>query len=254
MSGRAVVAQARLETRLLLRSSESLLVTLGIPLGVLVFFSGVPVLPTGDVDAVTFLVPGVLGLSAAATGLVASAIQTAYERKSGALKLLGATPLGRGGFVAAKLASVLAILVVQTGLVMGLALALLGWRPDGGVGGVLLGAAGVLLAGLVMASLGLWIAGTLTAELTTAVTNALFLVLLMLGGVAVSPEVLPDALAAAGAASPLGAAVAVLRALLDGGWGASGGVLSGAAGSLVALIVWGGIGATLAVRTFRWEA
>lgn len=251
MSARAVLAQARLETRLLLRSSESLLVTLGIPLGVLVFFSLVPVLPTGDVDAVTFLVPGVLGLSATATGLVASAIQTAYERKSGALKLLGATPLGRGGFVTAKLASVLAILVVQSGLVMGLALAALGWRPAGGAVGALLGVVVVLVAGLVMASLGLWLAGTLTAELTTAVTNALFLVLLMLGGVAVSPDVLPDALAAVGAASPLGAAVAALRGVLDGAAGAGGG--GAALGALAALAAWGVVGTTLATRTFRWE-
>ena len=245
MSARAVLAQARLETRLLLRSSESLLVTLGIPLGVLVFFSLVPVLPTGDVDAVTFLVPGVLGLSATATGLVASAIQTAYERKSGALKLLGVTPLGRGGFVAAKLASVLAILVVQSGLVMGLALAALGWRPAGGAVGVLLGVVVVLGGGLVMASLGLWVAGTLTAELTTAVTNALFLVLLMLGGVAVSPDVLPGALAAVGAASPLGAVVAALRGVLDG--------VTGTGGALAALAAWGVVGTALAVRTFRWE-
>jgi ABC-2 type transport system permease protein len=245
VSARAVLAQARLETRLLLRSSESLLVTLGIPLGVLVFFSVVPVLPSGDVDAVTFLVPGVLGLSAAATGLVASAIQTAYERKSGALKLLGATPLGRPGFLAAKLLSVLAILAVQTVLVFGLAAGLLGWRPQGGAAGILLGVGGVLLAGLVMASLGLALAGTLTAELTTAVTNALFLVLLMLGGVAVSPDVLPDALAAVGGASPLGAAVALLRALLDG--------TAGAGSAVVALVVWGALGTVLAARTFRWE-
>jgi len=245
MSARAVLAQARLETRLLLRSSESLLVTLGIPLGVLLFFSSVPVLPSGDVDAVTFLVPGVLGLSATATGLVASAIQTAYERKSGALKLLGATPLGRPGFIAAKLLSVLAILVVQTVLVFALAAGLLGWRPQGGPAGVVLGVGAVLLAGLVMASLGLALAGTLTAELTTAVSNALFLILLMLGGVAVSPDVLPDGLAAVGGASPLGAAVALLRALLDGVDGA------GAAG--IALAVWGGSGAGVAVRTFRWE-
>jgi len=245
VSARAVLAQARLETRLLLRSSESLLVTLGIPLGVLVFFSVVPVLPSGDVDAVTFLVPGVLGLSAAATGLVASAIQTAYERKSGALKLLGATPLGRPGFLAAKLLSVLAILAVQTVLVFGLAAGLLGWRPQGGAAGILLGVGGVLLAGLVMASLGLALAGTLTAELTTAVTNALVLVLLMLGGVAVSPDVLPDALAAVGGASPLGAAVALLRALLDG--------TAGAGSAVVALVVWGALGTVLAARTFRWE-
>jgi len=245
MNVRAVVAQARLETRLLLRSSESLLITLGIPLGVLVFFSLVPVLPTGDVEAVTFLVPGVLGLSAAATGLVASAIQTAYERKSGALKLLGSTPLGRPGFVAAKLLSVLAILTVQTGLVLGLALTVLGWRPAGGVTGVLLAVAAMLLAGLVMASLGLALAGTLTAELTTAVSNALFLVLLLLGGVAVDQDVLPDTLAAVGGASPLGAAVAALRALLGG--------VAGAGGPIVALVVWGALGTGLAVRTFRWE-
>ena len=246
MSARAVLAQARLETRLLLRSSESLLITLGIPLGVLVFFSVVDVLPTGDSDAVTFLVPGVLALSATATGLVASAIQTAYERKSGALKLLGSTPLGRPGFVVAKLTSVLAILLVQTGLVMGLGLGLLGWRPAGGVIGVLVAVPTVLLVGLVMAALGLVLAGTLTAELTTAVSNALFLVLLMLGGVAVEQAVLPDALAAIGAATPLGAGVLTLRALLDGTVGAGSGLLS--------LAVWGTVGAAIAVRSFRWEA
>jgi ABC-2 type transport system permease protein len=246
MSGRAVFAQARLETLLLLRSSESLLVTLGIPLGVLVFFSAVPALPTGDTDAVTFLVPGVLALSATATGLVASAIQTAYERKSGALKLLGATPLGRPGFVAAKLASVMAVLLVQTVLVLGLAFGLLGWRPQGGLLGIALTVPTVLLAGLVMASLGLLLAGTLTAELTTAVSNALFLVLLMVGGVAVEPDVLPDALAAVGSASPLGAAVGVLRGLLDGA--------GGTASAVAALLGWGFVGTALAVRTFRWEA
>jgi len=246
MSGRAVLAQARLETRLLLRSSESLLVTLGIPLGVLVFFSLVPVLPTGDSDAVTFLVPGVLALSATATGLVASAIQTAYERKSGALKLLGATPLGRRGFVAAKLASVLGVLLVQTVLVLGLALGLLGWRPDGGFVGIAFAVPTVLLVGLVMASLGLLLAGTLTAELTTAVSNALFLVLLMLGGVAVEPDVLPDALAAVGAASPLGAAVLALRALLD--------AAPGELAALATLAGWGIVGTAFTVRTFRWEA
>ena len=245
MSGRAVLAQARLETRLLLRSSESLLVTLGIPLGVLVFFSLVPVLPTGDVDAVTFLVPGVLALSATATGLVASAIQTAYERKSGALKLLGATPLGRGGFVAAKLASVLAMLLVQTVLVLVLALGALGWRPQGGAPGVLLAVMGVLLTGLVMASLGLALAGTLTAELTTAVTNALFLVLLLLGGVAVASDVLPAALAAVGAVTPLGAAVGALRGVLDG--------VAGGPAAVGALAAWGALGTLAAVRTFRWE-
>jgi ABC-2 type transport system permease protein len=242
---RGVVAQARLETRLLLRSSESLLITLGIPLGVLIFFSLVPVLPTGERDAVTFLVPGVLALSATATGLVASAIQTAYERKSGALKLLGATPLGRSGFVLAKLASVLAVLLAQTLLVLGLATFVLGWRPAGGVLGVLVAVPLVLLVGAVMAGLGLALAGTLSAELTTAVTNALFLGLLLLGGVAVDTELLPDGPAALGALSPLGAGVALLRSVLDG--------TGVAAGTVITLLVWGLLGAGVATRRFRWE-
>jgi ABC-2 type transport system permease protein len=242
---RGVVAQARLETRLLLRSSESLLVTLGVPLAVLLFFSFVPVLPTGDGPAVTFLVPGVLALSATATGLVASAIQTAYERKSGALKLLGATPLGRGGFVLAKLASVAAVLLVQTGLVLGLSVLVLGWRPEGGLVGLLLTVPLVLVIGGVMAALGLAIAGTLSAELTTAVTNALFLLLLMLGGVAVDPEVLPDGAALLGALSPLGAGVGVLRGALDDG------SLVGVA--LAVVVAWGLLGGAVAARRFRWE-
>jgi len=250
MSARAVLAQARLETRLLLRSSESLLVTLGIPVGVLVFFSLVPVLPTGDVDAVTFLVPGVLALSATATGLVASAIQTAYERKSGALKLLGTTPLGRRGFVTAKLLSVLTVLVVQATLVLAIALGALGWRPAGGPAGVLLAVGAVLMTGLVMASFGLLLAGTLTAELTTAVSNALFLVLLLLGGVTVAPEVLPGPMAAVGSASPLGAAVSVLRGVLDAIAGAG----TAAAGALLVLVGWGAAGTAATMRTFRWEA
>jgi ABC-2 type transport system permease protein len=241
-----VIAQARLETRLLLRSSESLLVTLGVPLGVLVFFSLVPVLPTGEGSAVTFLVPGVLALSATATGLVASAIQTAYERKSGALKLLGSTPLGRGGFVLAKLASVAAVLLVQTGLVLGLAVLALGWRPEGGVVGILLAVPLVLVIGAVMAVLGLAIAGTLSAELTTAVTNAVFLVLLMLGGVAVDPQVLPAAAAALGALSPLGAGVGLLRGVLDGG--------APPLAALAVVVTWGVLGGAVAARRFRWEA
>jgi ABC-2 type transport system permease protein len=242
---RMVLAQARLETRLLIRSSESLLVTLGIPLGVLVFFATIPVLPIDDVDAATFLVPGVLALSATATGLVASAIQTAYERKSGALKLLGATPLGRGGFVAAKLTSVMAILALQTALVLAVAAGPLGWRPAGGALGLVAAVGLTALTGLVMTALGLLLAGTLTAELTTAVSNAVFLSLLLLGGVAVPADVLPATAATLGAATPLGAAVAALRAVLD--------ATGGGAAALAVLVVWGAVGAVLASWRFRFE-
>jgi ABC-2 type transport system permease protein len=110
----------------------------------------------------------------------------------------------------------------------------------------------VVVAGMAMAALGLLIAGTLSAEMTTAVTNAVFLVLLVLSGAVVDADVLPDAVATVGALSPLGAAVAALRAVLDAvGGGSGGGAALAPAG---ALLVWGALGSLLAARRFRWEA
>jgi ABC-2 type transport system permease protein len=238
----AVLAQAAMELRLLLRSGESLLVTLGIPLGILGFFSVVDVLPTGDEAAVDFLVPGVLAISVAATGLVAVSIQTAFERKYGVLKRLGGTPLPRSGFLVAKGLAVAAVLLVQTCLVVGLALGLLGWSP---AGGALVAPVAVLLGAVTFTALGLLLAGTLRAEATLALANALFLVLLVISGVTFDAATLPDALAGIGRALPVGALGEVLRAAFAGdGLDVAG---------LAVLGGWGVAATLLAARTFRWE-
>jgi ABC-2 type transport system permease protein len=231
-----------MELRLLLRSSESLLVTFGIPLGVLVFFSVVDVLPTGQDDPVAFLVPGVLAISVVATGLVAIGIQTAFERKYAVLKRLGGTPLGRGGYLVAKALAVAALLVVQTLLVVLVAVVGLGWRPAGG----LVLATGLVVLGAVMStSLGLLLAGTLRAEATIAATNAVFLVLLVVSGVMVPVDVLPAPLAAIGALSPMGALSQALSTALSG---------EGlAVVSTVALLAWTVVAVAVGARTFRWE-
>jgi ABC-2 type transport system permease protein len=238
---RAVWAQTRMELALLVRSAESLLVTFGIPLGLLVFFSAVEVLPTGDRDGVDFLVPGVLAISTAATGMVAVAIQTAFERKYGVLKRLGGTPLPRWGFLAAKGASVALLLLVQTAAVLGIAAGALGWRPDGGLAAALLL---VVVGAWAHTAIGLLLAGTLRAEATLALANALFLVLLVISGVSFDPDVLPDGLAALGAMLPLGALGDGLRAAFDGG---------PVAPALGLLVGWAGVVTALAARVFRWE-
>jgi ABC-2 type transport system permease protein len=240
--GRAVLAQAAMELRLLLRSGESLLVTLGIPLGVLVFFSSVDVLPLGDEAPVDFLVPGVLAISVTATGLVAVAIQTAFERKYGVLKRLGGTPLSRTGFLVAKGLAVAVILAVQTALVLAVAAGVLGWRPEGSVAG---GLALVLLGAVTFTALGLLLAGSLRAEATLALSNALFVVLLVISGITFDAEVLPDGLAAVGLALPAGALGEALRAALVDGELATGAVLVVAGWGLAAVL--------LAGRLFRWE-
>lgn len=241
-TARAILAQAAMELRLLLRSGESLVVTVGVPLGLLVFFSAVDVLPTGDESAVDFLVPGVLAISVAATGLVAVSIQTAFERKYGVLKRLGGTPLSRTGFLVAKGLAVAAILLVQLGLAIAIALGSLGWAPQGGA---LLAPLLVLLGAVTFTALGLLIAGTLRAEATLALSNAAFLVLLLVSGVTFEVDALPDALAALGQAFPLGALGTALRAAFAGE-----GLALGPTGVVAA---WGVAALGLAAGRFRWE-
>ena len=118
----------RLELALALRNGESLLLTLGIPVAVLVFFSLVDVLPI-DGDAVDFLAPGALALAVLATAFANLAIATGFDRSYGVLKRLGATPLGRPRLVAAKGVAVLVVIAVQVVVLVGAALAL-GWEPD----------------------------------------------------------------------------------------------------------------------------
>ncbi len=240
--GRAVRAQAWMELKLLVRSAESLIITLGIPLGVLVFFSTVDVLPTGAGLAVDFLVPGVLAISVAGTGLVAVAIQTAFERKYGALKRLGGTPLPRSGFLLAKGLAVAALLAGQTVLVVVIARVFLGWNPSGGA---LLTPPLVLVGAITFTALGLLMAGALRAEATLASSNAAFLGLLVISGVTFEAAALPDGLAAIGQGLPLGALGTALRVALDGDGLALGAALTVAA--------WGVGAIAVASRTFRWE-
>ncbi len=239
---RAIAAQARIELVLMVRSAESLVVTLGIPLGLLVFFSVVDVLPTGDRSAVEFLVPGVLAISAMSTGLVAVAIQTAFERKYAVLKRLGGTPLTRGGFVTAKVLAMLVVLGIQASAVLAIASAGLGWETRWRAVPLVLVA--LLVGAATFTSIGLLMAGALRAELTLALSNAVFLLLLLVSGLAFDLQSLPGPLASLGLALPSGALGQLLRAAVDGSFDA---------GSFIVVGVWGVLAAGAAVRTFRWE-
>lgn len=234
-------AQTRMELRLMARSGESLLVTLGIPLGILVFFSVVDVLPTGEQEAVDFLVPGVLAISVMSTGLVAVAIQTAFERKYGVLKRLGTTPLGRPSFLVAKSLSVGAVLGIQAILVLLIAWVALGWDASGSAVAVLLALA---LGAVCFTSLGLLMAGTMRAEATLGLSNALYLLLLVASGLLFDADELPDSMAAIGQLLPSGALGNALREGLDG----SVDILS-----LVVVALWSAGFLASAARRFRWD-
>ena len=120
---RAVLAQSRVELVLTLRRGESVLLSLGIPVLLLVFFSTVDVLPTGTDDPVDFLAPGVLALAVMSTAMVGLGIATGFERQYGVLKRLGSTPLGRPALLAAKTLAILAVEALQVAVLAGVALA-----------------------------------------------------------------------------------------------------------------------------------
>ena len=240
---KAYLSQLRTELALSSRQGEQLLVSLGIPLLVLVFFSSVDVLPTGTDDPVDFLAPGVLALAVMSTAMVSLGIGTGFERTYGVLKRLGAAPLGRGRWVAAKISMVLVIEVVQWALLVAVAGAL-GWSPDAS------GWATALAAGLLgtaaFGGLGLLMAGTLPGLATLAGANALYLVLLLTGGMVIPLDELPGPVAAAAKVLPAAPLAEVLTgSLIEGrtpaGW------------AWAALAAWAVVAPLAAAATFRWE-
>lgn len=239
-----VRAQAAMETRLMLRNGEQVLLALVIPLLVLV--GGSLVAERLDLTAgraVDLLAPGVLALAVMSTSFTSLAIATGFERRYGLLKRLGSSPLPRSGLLAGKVLALLVVEALQVAVITVAAL-VLGWRPTPGAVGALGALLVVLLGTAAFAGLGLLLAGTLRAEATLAVANLVYL-LLLAGGAVVVPAEAYGAPGSALAWLPSAALGDGLRAALTDG---SLPVLP-----LAVLAAWAIAGAVLTARTFRWE-
>ena len=240
-----VAAQARIETRLLLRNAEQLLLALVIP--VLVLIGGHAaggLLDPGPGRRIYVLTPGVLALAVLSTGFTSVAITTGFERRYGVLKRLGATPLPRLGLLAGKAAAVLLVEALQLVLI-GLLAAALGWRPAGGWVAVPAVVALVLAGTAAFVALGLLMAGTLRAETTLAAANLVYLLLLAGGGVVVPLQQYPDGVQPVLQLLPTGALAEGLREALGGD--------SLGAGHALILLAWAVVAGAVTARTFRWE-
>jgi ABC-2 type transport system permease protein len=240
-----ITAQAGLELRILLRNGEQLLLTLIIPVLLLIGFSSEALVSVGRGSRIGFIAPGILALAVLSTSFTSLAIGTAFERRYGVLKRLGATPLSRGGLIAAKAASVLTVQAGQVVLIVAASL-LLGWHPV--VTGVsLLSALVLLVAGsLAFSGFAMLLAGTIRAEATLAAANLVYLVLLGIGGVLFPLTKFPASVRPALRLLPSGALTDGLRDALRYGTGLP-------ARDLLVLLAWAIVGITLAARTFRWE-
>jgi ABC-2 type transport system permease protein len=243
--GRQVLAQARMEARLLLRNGEQVLLALIIP--VLVLAGGVAGIRHLDLSLshppIDVLAPGVLALAVMSTSFTSLAIATGFERRYGVLKRLGASPLPRSGLLLGKVGALLGVEALQIVVVGGVAL-LLGWSPTITGRGLAGAAAMVVLGTAAFASLGLLVAGVLRAEATLAVANLIYL-LLAAGGAVVLPASAYGGFGDVATKLPSGALGSGLReSLLHGTF---------PLGQSVALLAWAALGTLLTARTFRWE-
>nr|WP_090971356.1 ABC transporter permease [Nocardioides exalbidus] len=243
-----VLAQSRMEARLMLRNGEQLLLAIVIP--VIVLVGGVVGADRIGIDleghrAVDVLTPGVLALAVMSTAFTSVAIATGFERRYGVIKLLGSSPLPRSGLLMGKVLALLNVVALQLVVLVAVGLAL-GWEPSlahppRSLTALVLA---VALGTAAFAALGLFVAGVLRAEATLALANLVYLLLMAGGGVVLPPSTY------GGAASvivwlPSGALGEAMRsALVDA-------TIDGR--SLLVLALWAVVGTVLTARTFKWE-
>lgn len=242
---RMVLAQARMESRLMLRNGEQLLIAVVIPVIVLVgMVRGANRLGLDyDHPVVDVVSPGVLALAVMSTAFTSLAIATGFERRYGILKRLGASPLPRAGLLAGKVCALLMVELLQLAVLSAVG-QLLGWNPVFSLSSLVGAALAVLLGTAAFASLGLLMAGALRAEATLAAANLVYLLLLAAGAV-VLPASAYGGFGTVAQWLPSGALGEAMRdAFLHGSipWR-----------DLAVLLGWTVVGTAATARTFSWE-
>jgi ABC-2 type transport system permease protein len=235
-------SQLRQELTVMARNGEQLLLLIGIPVLLLVFFSQTNVLPTDGLANIDFLMPGILSLAIMSTAMVSLGIATGFERSYGVLKRLGTTPLGTKRLVAAKVVATCCIEITQLLALVAVG-RILGWNPSSiNLPSLLLA---LVLGTSCFAGLGLIMAGRLRAEINLAAQNGLYLVLLLLGGILIPNSELPKSIAWLAEVLPS----SLLSELLRNIFGNNELKIS----DLASLAIWA-IGACLvAVFSFKWS-
>jgi ABC-2 type transport system permease protein len=239
---RQVLAQASMESRLMLRNGEQLLLAVVIP--VIVLVGGVTAAEHVDLGLshrpIDELAPGVLALAVMSTAFTSLAIATGFERRYGVLKRLGSSPLPRSGLLLGKVGALLLVEALQIAIISAVALAM-DWHPHPSLLAALVT---IVLGTAAFASLGLFVAGVLRAEATLAAANLIYL-LLMAGGAVVLPSSAYGGFGDVARLLPSGALGDGLRhALWTGAYDWS---------SMGVLLMWAAIGSVLTARTFTWE-
>jgi ABC-2 type transport system permease protein len=241
------VRELQTDQRLFWRSREAAFFTFLLPIILLVLLGSV----YGDdqiegVRGTTYLLAGLLGYGVVSTAFASLAISLVIRREAGVLKRIRGTPLPTAVYLGALLTSTLIIVALEAvaQILVGRLVLDADWPQAPGPFVLALA-----LGSLSFAALGLALTGLIrSAEGSSAVVNAIYLPATFISGVFFSVEAMPRLLEALAGFLPLTYLLELIReAFVDGnGLGAS-------PEALAVLLVWGALGAAVAVRTFRWE-
>lgn len=239
-----ITAQSRMELTLLLRNGEQLLLTMFIPITLLIGLCLLPVdtgLGTTTAERAGTFVPAIMTVAVMSTAFTGQAIAVGFDRRYGALKRLGATPIPRWGIIAGKSIAVAIVVVLQALILGGIGFAF-GWQPV--AWGLLLGVAVIAFGTIAFSALGLLLGGTLKAEVVLALANLLWFALVGIGSLVVMGDRVPAAAAWVARCLPSGALTEALDQATHGSVDVFG---------IVVLLVWAAVAGALAVRWFRFE-
>ncbi len=230
----------RTELRVAARDGEQLLLTAGLPIVLLVLFGLVDVLPTGGMEPLDFLVPGILTMALLSSGFVRLAIALGFDRSFGAIERYAVSPVRVRDFLGSRAAVAGLIGAAQVGVLFAIGVAL-GWRPA--IHGLL--PVVILLAMVSFFGLGLTLGSVAQGLRTLALANALYIVLLLFSGLVFDLAELPNAVAALARLLPTSATADLARSTTTGE--------AGDPRAWLVLAAWSVIGPVAALRWFRWR-
>jgi ABC-2 type transport system permease protein len=244
---RLLLHQFRAEQRLFWRSRELAFFTFLLPI---VFYLMLGSAYGDDeiegVSGYQFLLAGMIGYGAAATTFAGLALLLVIRRESGVLKRLRATPLPGHTYIAAVLASIIVIFLLEAVILIALArIAFDVPVPDS-----LLSLIVVLLLGAgSFAALGVGLTALIrSAEGSSAVVNALYLPVSFISGAFFSENTFPEVLRMLGEILPLSHLIRLSRDVIafdEAVWEHL--------DDVAVVAAWGLVGLLVAVRGFRWE-
>ena len=239
--------QLRVEQVLFWRSRELAFFTFLLPILLLVLLSSA--YGDDEVDGVRgydYLLAGMLGYGVVSTTFAGLAILLVVRRESGTLKRLRATPLPAPVYVAALLASIILVYLLEAAILLAIARSFYGVDVPERLESLVLA---ILLGAFAFTALGVGASALVrTAEGASATINAIYLPATFVSGAFFSGDSFPGVLQAIAEVLPLAHFIELVRdiSLEDV-------PIWERPASIAVVAGWGVAGAVAAVRGFRWQ-